>query len=109
MLLGDFAVLLGRLDPALHLLDHVEVVLDVLERAPVGQLLEQGFYFLLGNTYSGGPDRGRLPSLAASWSGRRATVWKQEGGMPVFDREEPMRPTRSRLSTRSFQILHAGS
>ena len=59
VLLGDLAVLLGCLDPALHLLDHVEVVLDVFERALVGQLLEQGFYFLLGNTHGGGLGRGR--------------------------------------------------
>ena len=44
---------------AARFLDHVAVVLDVFERALVGQLLEQGFYFLLGNTHGGGLGRGR--------------------------------------------------
>jgi hypothetical protein len=51
LFLRNGAALLGRLDTVAGFLQNVEVILDILERALVGELGEQGFDVFLGSAH----------------------------------------------------------
>lgn len=53
VVLGDCALLLGVFKSMAHFIEDVEMVLDVLKRAGLGELVKEGFDLLFGGRHLG--------------------------------------------------------
>ena len=55
LVLRHAAVVVSGLDSTLHFLNDVQVILDILETAVIGQIVEQCSDFLFGRTHGDSP------------------------------------------------------